>query len=161
MWPAIAILGFVTMQRLSELLIARRNTARLLAMGAREHAPLHYPLIVAAHAGWLSALWWFAPPQPIRWPFIAIFAVLQAARIWVLRTLGPRWTTRIIVTPGARLVAEGPFRFVSHPNYMVVIAEIAVLPLAFGLWWIAFVFTLLNAAVLAIRLREENKALRG
>jgi methyltransferase len=159
LWPAIAILASVTLQRLSELIIARQNTARLLAMGAREYAPGHYPLIVAVHTAWLAALWWFAPGQPIHWPLMTLFALLQLGRIWVLRTLGPRWTTRIIVLPGAPLVTGGPFRFVSHPNYLVVIGEIAVLPLAFGLWQVALIFTALNAAVLAIRIRAENDAL--
>jgi methyltransferase len=153
------ILAFVTLQRLAELVIARRNTARLLARGAYEVAPGHYPLIVAVHTLWLAALWWLAPGKPIVWPLIALFAVLQAGRLWVLATLGERWTTRIILLPGAPLVASGPFRFVSHPNYLVVVGEIAVLPLAFGLWQVALVFTLLNAAVLAIRIRAENSAL--
>ena len=161
MWPEIAILAFVTLQRLSELLIARANTAHLLAQGAREHAPGHYPLIVAVHVGWLAALWWLAPGRPIAWPLIGIFALLQLGRVWTLRTLGERWTTRIIVLPGAPLVTGGPFRFVSHPNYLVVIGEIAILPLAFGLWQVAAIFSLLNAAVLAIRINAENKALHG
>jgi methyltransferase len=160
-WPALAILFFVTLQRLSELVIARQNTAALLAMGAREHAPGHYPLIVAVHAGWLATLFWLAPNQPIHWPLFALFVLLQAGRLWVLRTLGPRWTTRIIVLPNAPLVTGGPFRFVSHPNYLVVIGEIAVLPLVFGLWEVALVFSLLNAMVLAIRIRAENRALAG
>jgi methyltransferase len=153
------ILAFVTLQRLAELVIARRNTARLLARGAYEVAPGHYPLIVAVHTLWLAALWWLAPGKPIVWPLIALFAVLQAGRLWVLATLGERWTTRIIILPGAPLVASGPFRFVSHPNYLVVVGEIAALPLAFGLWQVALVFTLLNAAVLAVRIRAENRAL--
>jgi methyltransferase len=159
MWPAIAIIAFVTLQRLSEMAIAQQNTKRLLAAGAREYAPGHYPLIVAVHAGWLAALWWFAPGRPIDWSLIGLFALLQLGRVWVLRTLGPRWTTRIIVLPGAPLVAGGPFRFVRHPNYLVVIGEIAVLPLAFGLWEIALIFSVLNATVLAIRVRAEEKAL--
>lgn len=159
MWPAIAIIAFVTLQRLSETAIAQQNTKGLLAAGAREHAPGHYPLIVAVHAGWLAALWWFAPGRDIYWPLIALFALLQLGRIWVLRTLGPRWTTRIIVLPGAPLVSGGPFRFVRHPNYLVVIGEIAVLPLAFGLWQIALLFSILNAAVLTIRIRAEERAL--
>lgn len=118
-------------------------------------------MIVAVHAGWLASLWWFAPGQPIDWSLIAMFALLQIGRIWVLRSLGPRWTTRIIVLPGAPLVTGGPFRFVSHPNYLIVIGEIAVLPLAFGLWQLAVLFTVLNAAALTIRIRAENKALRG
>ncbi|HEX8412692.1 MAG TPA: isoprenylcysteine carboxylmethyltransferase family protein [Sphingomicrobium sp.] len=159
LWPAIAILAFVTLQRLSELMIARQNTARLLAMGAREYAPGHYPLIVAVHAGWLAILWWLAPGQPIHWPVMALFVLLQLGRIWVLRTLGPRWTTRIITLPGEPLVTSGPFRFVSHPNYLVVIGEIAILPLAFGLWEVAAIFSILNAIVLAVRIKAEERAL--
>jgi methyltransferase len=159
LWPHIAILAFVTAQRLVELPVARANTARLLAAGGHEIAPGHYPLIVAVHAAWLAALWWFAPGQPISVSLLGLFVVVESARIWVLRTLGPRWTTRIIVVPGERLVARGPYRFVSHPNYVVVAAEIALLPLVFGLWQIAAIFTLLNAAVLAIRISAENRAL--
>ena len=158
-WPAYAILFFVLFQRLSELQIARANTARLMAAGAYEHAPGHYPLIVAVHAGWLATLFWLAPGRDIHWLLFAIFLLLQAGRLWVLRTLGPRWTTRIIVLPDAPLVRHGPYRFVNHPNYLVVAAEIAALPLAFGLWGVALLFSLLNAAVLAIRIRQENRAL--
>jgi methyltransferase len=159
LWPHIAILAFVTAQRLLELPIARANTARLLAAGGHEVAPGHYPLIVAVHAAWLAALWWFAPGQPISLPLLGLFVLVELARAWVLRTLGPRWTTRIIVVPGESLVARGPYRFVSHPNYVVVAAEIALLPLVFGLWQIAAIFTLLNAAVLAVRITAENRAL--
>ena len=161
MWPAIAVLTFVTFQRLSELVLARSNTRALLALGAREYAPGHYPLIVAVHATWLAALFWLAPGQPIHWPFLVLFFLLQLGRVWVIRTLGPRWTTRIIILPGAPMVTGGPFRLVSHPNYLVVIGEIAVLPLAFGLWQVAVVFSVLNAIVLAIRISHENKALAG
>jgi methyltransferase len=155
------ILGLVTLQRLAELVVARRNTRLLLQRGAFEVAPGHYPLIVAVHAGWLAALWWLAPGKTISWLLIALFALLQAGRLWVLATLGQRWTTRIIILPGAPLVTTGPFRLLRHPNYAVVVAEIAVLPLAFGLWQVALLFSLLNAAVLAIRIRTENAALSG
>lgn len=160
-WPAYAILFFVLFQRLSELAIARTNTARLLAAGAYEHAPGHYPLIVAVHAGWLATLFWLAPGRDIQWLLFGLFLLLQAGRLWVLRTLGPRWTTRIIVLPNAPLIDGGPFRFVRHPNYLVVIGEIAVLPLVFGLWQVAVVFSILNAVVLAIRIRAETGALGG
>ncbi len=156
---AVAILALVTLQRLGELWLSNRNTRRLLARGAHEVAPGHYPLIVAVHGLWLAALWWLAPGRGIRAFWLGIFVLLQLARVWVIATLGDRWTTRIITLPGAPLVRSGPYRFVSHPNYLVVIGEIAALPLAFGLWEVALLFTLLNAAVLLIRIRQENRAL--
>ena len=159
MWPSIALLAFVTLQRLVELPIARANTRRLLAEGGYEVGAGHYPLIVALHATWLLTLWWLAPGLAIHLPFLILFALIESGRIWVLRTLGRRWTTRIIVLPGEKLVAAGPYRFVSHPNYLVVIAEIAVLPMVFGLWGVAIIFSLLNAAILTVRIRAENRAL--
>lgn len=158
-WAAIVILSLVTAQRLAELWLSNRNTRRLLDQGAVEVARSHYPLIVAVHVAWLAALWWFAPGQPIVWPLVVLFALLQLARMWVIATLGLRWTTRIIVLPGAPLVRSGPYRFVDHPNYVIVIAEIAVLPLAFGLVGWALFFSLLNAVVMTIRIRAENRAL--
>ena len=159
-WP-YAIMAFVTAQRLAELALDRRNTARLLAAGAREVGARHYPAMVAMHASWLAALWFTVGGRAVDLPLLAIFAVLQLLRVWVLATLGPRWTTRIIVSDAAPLVKKGPFRFLRHPNYMVVSAEIAVLPLVFGLVWIAVVFTLLNAAMLYVRIGTENRALYG
>ena len=156
----IVILALVTLQRLGELWLSNRNTRRLVARGAREHSPGHYPLIVAVHASWLAALWWLAPSRPVDGFWLAMFVLIEVARIWVLASLGPRWTTRIIVLPEAPLVRRGPYRFVNHPNYLVVIAEIAVLPLVFGLWQVALIFTLLNAAILAVRIRAENAAIR-
>ena len=157
---AVVILTLVTLQRLMELVIARRNTRALLARDAYEAAPGHYPLIVAVHVGWLLTLFWLAPGKAISWPLLGIFLLLQLARLWVLASLGVRWTTRIIVLPGAPLVAKGPFRFLRHPNYAIVAAEILVLPLAFGLWQVALIFSGLNAAVLAIRIKAEEKALK-
>jgi methyltransferase len=156
---AIVILALVTVQRLFELWLSSRNTKRLLAKGAREYGAAHYPLIVAVHVLWLAALCWFAPGRPIDGFWLAIFVMLQLARVWVIATLGSRWTTRIIVLPDTRLIVGGPYRFINHPNYVVVVGEIATLPLVFGLWRVAAVFTLLNAAVLALRIRTENRAL--
>jgi methyltransferase len=156
----IVILSLVTLQRLGELWLSRRNTSRLLAKGAREHSPGHYPLIVAVHAGWLIALWLLALERPVDGFWLALFVLIELARIWVLASLGERWTTRIIVLPKTRLVRRGPYRFVDHPNYLVVVAEIAVLPLVFGLWKVALVFSLLNALILKIRISAENAALR-
>ncbi|MGA7711692.1 MAG: isoprenylcysteine carboxylmethyltransferase family protein [Rhizomicrobium sp.] len=158
---SIVLLVFVTAERVAELFLARRNTARLLGRGAREFAPGHYPLIVALHVVWLGGLWLLAWNRPIQWIWFAIFVALQLLRVWVLATLGKRWTTRIIVLPGASLVKSGPYRFLSHPNYTVVIGEIAVLPLVFGLAWFALVFSLLNGIVLFIRIKAENAALAG
>ena len=158
---SILLLAFVTLQRLGELFLARRNTERLKAKGAYEVSPGHYPLIVALHAAWLAGLWALAWNRPLNLPLTAVFLALQALRLWVLASLGERWTTRIIILPGAPLIRRGPYRFIPHPNYAVVCGEILVLPLAFGLWLYALAFTALNAAVLFVRIRAENAALRG
>jgi methyltransferase len=153
------ILAAVTLQRAGELVVSRHNTQRLMARGAVEVASGHYPLIVAVHASWLIALWVFGREQPVNVAFLAGYLMLQGLRVWMLRTLGARWTTRIIVLPGQPLVSAGPYRFLSHPNYAIVVGEIAVLPLTLGLPLLAGVFTVLNAAVLAIRISAENRAL--
>ncbi|HZE53442.1 MAG TPA: isoprenylcysteine carboxylmethyltransferase family protein [Bradyrhizobium sp.] len=161
MTSAEFILGLVTAQRGGELVLSHYNTRALMACGAVEVAPRHYPLMVAVHATWLIALWVFGHDQPINTPALILYLVLQGLRFWVMRTLGPRWTTRIIVPPGQPLVTAGPYRYLAHPNYAVVAGEIAVLPLMLGLPWIAALFTILNAAVLAIRIRAENRALEA
>jgi methyltransferase len=153
------ILGLVTLQRLAELVISRQNTARLRARGAVEVAPAHYPLIVAVHAAWLISLWIFGHDHPVNMFGFFAYLILQCVRFWVMWTLGSRWTTRIIILPGEPLVSAGPYRFLPHPNYAVVAGEIALLPLVFGLPGIAAIFTVLNAVVLAIRIRAENRAL--
>ncbi|HUE78988.1 MAG TPA: isoprenylcysteine carboxylmethyltransferase family protein [Sphingomicrobium sp.] len=160
-WAAIAILAFVTLQRLVELRLANRNTRRLLAEGAVEHSPGHYPFIVGQHIMWLAALWWWAPGRDINLILLALFALLQLGRVWVIATLGSRWTTRIIVQPGAPRLRSGLYRYLDHPNYAIVTAEIAVLPLVFGLVEIAVAFSLLNAIILWVRIRAENKALES
>jgi len=158
---AIGVLAFVTVERVAELFLARCNTERLLKRGAREVAPAHYKLIVALHAVWLGGLWLLAWHRPLRLAWLILFSFVQVLRIWVLATLGERWTTRIIVLPGAPLVKTGPYRFLNHPNYVIVIAEIAILPLVFGLPWYTLAFSILNAIVLSFRMRVENAALRG
>jgi methyltransferase len=159
---AWVIIGLVALQRLAELIYAERNTRALLARGAVEIGRAHYPLIVVLHLAWLVAIViaWPRPP-PIDLLALAVFVVLQGLRVWVLATLGPYWTTRIITLPNAPLVKRGPYRFIRHPNYTVVIGEIAVLPLVFGEWKIAIAFSILNAAVLTVRIREEERALTG
>ena len=160
-WPAYLVLALVTLQRLGELLLAERNTRRLLAKGAHEVGRSHYPFMVAVHAGWLIVLWLLGPGPPIHIIPLIVYLALQVARFWVIATLGERWTTRIIVLPGESLVRHGPYRWIDHPNYLIVVAEIAVLPLVFGLPVVAAFFTALNAIVLWVRIREENLALAG
>jgi methyltransferase len=111
------------------------------------------------HAAWLISLWIFGHDQPLNAVALLLYIALQGLRLWVMWTLGARWTTRIIILPGEPLVAAGPFRFLPHPNYAVVAGEIAILPLALGLPWLAALFTVLNATVLFIRIRAENRAL--
>ena len=159
MTPAVLLLGAVTAERAAELWWDHRNTEALLARGAREFAPRHYPAIVLLHMFWLVSLWLFGWTHPLNTIWLAFFLTLQALRAWILITLKNRWTTRIIVLPGASLVASGPYRFLSHPNYLVVVAEIAVLPLCLGLPWLAAAFTAANAVILGIRVRAENAAL--
>lgn len=156
---SIVILALVTLQRVGELWLARRNTARLMARGAYEVGRDHYPLIVGLHAAWLAGLWLLGWDRPVSILWLAVYLVLQGLRAWTLMTLGERWTTRIIVLPGAPLVTRGPYRFFSHPNYAVVVGEIFVLPMVFGLTELAVVFSLINALVLTLRIRAEGRAL--
>jgi methyltransferase len=153
------LLGLVTTQRAGELVLSHLNTLKLKQRGAFEVSPQHYPLMVAMHAAWLISLWLFGHDRPLNIFALGIYFALQILRVWVMGTLGERWTTRIIVLPGAPLVSGGPYRYLSHPNYAVVAGEIAMLPLVLGLPWLAIVFTMLNAAILFIRIRAENRAL--
>ena len=117
--------------------------------------------MVLLHAAWLLALALLIPIfQAPYWPLIGLYLLLQFGRLWVLGTLGPYWTTRIITLPDRPLIRKGPYRFLRHPNYVIVCAEIAVLPLAFGAFELALVFSLANAAVLGWRIKVEEAALR-
>jgi methyltransferase len=162
MTPLWWVLAAVALLRLFELLYAARNTRRLLARGGIEVGREHYRWFVALHAAWLLAMFVFIPPATMpNLYLLAIFILAQAARVWIIATLGPYWTTRVITLPGAPLVRRGPYAFLRHPNYAIVCIELAVLPLAFAAWQIALVFTLANAALLARRIRVENAALDG
>jgi methyltransferase len=159
-WTAYAIIGLVILQRFGELVLANRNTQRLKKKGAVEIGASHYRFIVLLHMAWLMAVLWLLPaPLVIHWVWIGVFVLLQGARVWVIATLGPYWTTRIISVPGAPLIRTGPYRFLRHPNYVIVAGEILVLPLAFGEILVAVVFSLANAAMLYWRIREEETAL--
>ncbi len=157
-WGA-ALLGYVTVQRLAELWWARQNEARLVAAGGIEYGQSHLALMIAVHVAWLVGLWALAYGRPVGTVYLLFFIILQLVRFWVLLTLGRRWTIRVVIVPGERLIARGPYRFLRHPNYAVVIGEIAVVPLALGLPFYALVFSILNATVLAVRIKEENAAL--
>ncbi len=159
MFESIVLLALVTLQRCGELVWGRMNERRLRGLGAQEVGAPHYPLIVLLHAAWMVALWVYGWNKPLVWPWVALFAVLQLGRVWVLSALGRRWTTRVLVLPGETLVRRGPYRFVSHPNYVVVAWEIFVLPLAFGLGWLSLLFGLANLAALTLRIRVEARAL--
>jgi methyltransferase len=152
----------VALQRLVELVYARRNTAALLARGGREVGQEHYPIIVLLHVAWLITLAaWTAPNPPVNWPLLTAFALLQALRLWVLASIGRYWTTRIITLDEAPLSAKGPYRYLRHPNYVVVALEIPLLALVLALPVPAAIFGILNLILLGVRIRVENAALAG
>ena len=154
------VVGFLVLQRLAELIIARRNHRTLAARGAIEVGQRHYPAFVALHAGWLLAmLGTIDPGTSVSVPLLAVFVLLECGRVWVVATLGRRWTTRVMVLPGAKRIRSGPYRYVNHPNYLIVCGEIAVVPLMFGAWPLAIVASVLNVLVFRTRIRVENKAL--
>ena len=153
------LLAYVTAQRLIELWWAKRNEARLIAAGGVEYGGSHLRAMQLLHAAWLIGLWALAHDHGVQPVLLAVFVVLQIGRFWVLAALGRRWTIRVIAVPGEKLVASGPYRFMRHPNYAIVIGEIAVVPLVLGLPLYALLFSLLNAIVLSIRIPQENAAL--
>ncbi|HUB96614.1 MAG TPA: isoprenylcysteine carboxylmethyltransferase family protein [Stellaceae bacterium] len=160
MSPVGIAVTLVAAQRLGELALSQRNTRALLAQGAIEYGRAHYPLIVAMHVAWLGALLIFVPRETEpSWPWAWVYIALQGVRAWTIVSLRPYWTTRVLTLPQRPLVARGPYRVMRHPNYAVVAAEIAVLPLVFGAWPIAVWFSLANAAVLTWRIRVEDRAL--
>lgn len=163
-WLVLAA-GLVASQRLLELLLARRNERRARARGAVERGGGHYPMIVGLHSLWLVSTLveglLRGPVFPVYWPAaLGLFLLVQPLRYWAILSLGESWNTKVLVVPGAKPVRNGPYRYLNHPNYVVVVVEILAFPLIFGAWLTALVFTLLNAAVLRVRIREENRALR-
>jgi methyltransferase len=155
-----AVLAFVVLQRGGELLLASANKRRLMRLGAVELDREGYRWFVLLHVAWLAALLALVPARtPPSVPLLALFCVLQIGRIWVIASLGRRWTTRLIVLPGAPLVTRGPYRWLRHPNYLIVAGEVAILPLAFAAVAIAVGFSACNAVLLARRIRLEARAL--
>lgn len=158
--PLYALVALLVVQRLAELVLARRNHRALLARGAIEVGERHYRAFLALHAGWLLALPVAIDPRTsVSIPWLFVFGLLQCGRFWVIATLGTRWTTRVMVLPGAMRIRSGPYRFVDHPNYLVVCGEVAVVPLMFGAWTLAVIASALNLLLLRKRLVVENEAL--
>jgi methyltransferase len=160
----VLAVALVAAQRLLELVLARRNERKARARGAVEWGSRHYPFIVALHSLWLASTLvegvLRGPGLPPYWPVpLALFLLVQPLRYWAVFSLGESWNTKILVVPGAKLVRRGPYRYLNHPNYVVVVVEILSFPLVFGAWVTALVFTALNAALLYVRIREENRAL--
>ena len=156
----IIVLGLVALQRLGELVWSRRNERRLREAGAIEIGAEHYPLLVLLHTGWLVTMLVMVPPETVPNPWLlAAYLGVQGLRLWTMASLGRFWTTRILTLPDAPLVRRGPYRWVRHPNYQVVVAEVALLPLAFGAIGIALIFSAANLILLAIRIRAEDAAL--
>jgi methyltransferase len=155
----------VGVQRLLELTLSRRNERRLRARGAVERGGGHYPVIVAIHSLWLVSTLveglLRGPEPPTWWPLpLVAFLLVQPLRYWAILSLGENWNTRVLVVPGGKLVRRGPYRYFPHLNYVVVAVEILTFPLIFGAWVTAIVFSLLNAALLYVRIKTENRALR-
>ncbi|MCS7195511.1 MAG: DUF1295 domain-containing protein [Meiothermus sp.] len=159
-------MGFVALQRLTELWLAERNRRWALARGAKEYGQGHYPLFFALHLGWLMG-WvleglWRGQPSGLWGLWLAVFLLAQGLRYWAIATLGPYWNTRILIVPGGRRIQEGPYRYLRHPNYLAVSLELVALPLIFNAWITALVTSLLNAwLLLRVRIPAEEAALRG
>ncbi len=170
MFSAISFLaiiaGLILIQRLLELRLAHRNRAWALRAGAKEFGANHYPLFIVLHTGWLIG-WlieaWERGPHLSRWwvPWLILFGLAQLLRYWAIASLGRSWNTRILVIPGQPLIRRGPYRYLSHPNYLAVVVELVSVPMIFGAWLTALLVSLLNAALLfGVRIPAENAALR-
>ncbi|MBN8541680.1 MAG: hypothetical protein J0L82_14915 [Deltaproteobacteria bacterium] len=160
--PALGLMAFIISQRLVELWWANRNTKRLVSLGGKEFSPKHYSLIVALHTTWIVAILVLILQNPaveISAMYLTFFAILTAFRAWILVTLGSYFTTKIISLPGAPLRKTGPYKFIKHPNYALVVCEIFVVPMIFGFWQISAIWGLLNIGILAFRIHEEDLAL--
>ncbi|WP_431190343.1 isoprenylcysteine carboxyl methyltransferase family protein [Janibacter cremeus] len=163
--PFVVLVGLVALERLAELVVSRRNAAWSLARGGREYGRGHYPVMVVLHSGFLVAMLVEAfvrrpeVPSVLAWSMLALVAASQALRWWCILTLGPRWNTRVIVVPDLPAVRTGPYRLLAHPNYVAVVVEGIALPMVHAAWITAVTFTVLNAGLLAVRLRVEDAAL--
>jgi methyltransferase len=161
----VVVVALVALERLAELIVSQRNAAWSFARGGHETGQGHYPAMVALHTGFLVAMLVEAlvrrpeVPSALAWSMLALVAVAQALRWWCIATFGPQWNTRVIVVPDLAPVRTGPYRFLAHPNYVAVVVEGIALPLIHACWITAAGFTILNVALLRVRLRVENDAL--
>lgn len=156
--------ALVALQRLLELRYSRKNERQLRTKGAVERGPAHYPFMVAIHALWLLSTFvegiLRGPELPAYWPVpLALFLLAQLLRYWAILSLGENWNVKVLVVPGMKLVRRGPYKYMRHPNYLVVAVEVLTFPLIFGAWVTGLVFSALNAVFLYVRIREENHAL--
>ncbi|HZK94408.1 MAG TPA: isoprenylcysteine carboxylmethyltransferase family protein [Prolixibacteraceae bacterium] len=159
----ILFISFVILLRVGELVLSKSNEKWLLQNGAIEYGKKHYPFIVALHLFFIiSLIIEYSTRQTASFNlfFIILYFLILAFKVWVLLSLGKFWNTKIYHISNLPLVKKGPYRYINHPNYMIVIAEIAVIPLAFHLYFTAIAFTILNAMMLFVRIKEENRALR-
>ena len=160
------LVGLVGLERLAELVVSKRNAAWAFERGGVEEGRGHYPVMVVLHTGFLVAMLveaWLRRPDVaplLAWSMLALVLASQALRWWCIATLGRRWNTRVIIVPGLAPVASGPYRLLPHPNYVAVVVEGVALPLVHEAWLTALVFTVANAALLVVRIRVENAALR-
>jgi methyltransferase len=161
------LVALVGLERLAELVVSTRNAAWSFERGGVESGRGHYPVMVALHSGLLVAMLveaWVRRPDVaplLAWSMLALVLASQALRWWCIATLGRRWNTRVIIVPGLAPVASGPYRLLPHPNYVAVVVEGLALPLVHAAWVTALVFTLANAALLVVRIRVEDAALRS
>jgi methyltransferase len=156
----IVFITFFILQRISELFIAKRNEKWLLKQGAVEYGKAHYPFIVALHTLFIISIiaeYVLRGRPPISWVFLILFLLVLSFKFWALLSLGKYWNTKIYRVPGVNPVKKGPYKFLKHPNYMEVVCEIAIIPLVFHLYYTSVIFTILNAAMLTVRIRAENK----
>ena len=166
-WLYTGLILLVGLERIAELVVSRRNAAWSLQRGGIETGQGHYPAMVALHTGLLVGcvveVWMRRPefPSPWGWLMLALVVAAQGLRWWCIASLGRQWNTRVIVVPGLARVSGGPYRWLRHPNYVAVVVEGLALPLVYGLWITAAAFTVLNAALLAVRIRAEDAALRA
>lgn len=157
--PQLAAL-LVLAQRGLEDLYSARNARRLIQAGAYEAGRSYYPVVATVQLAWLGSVFFLVPPEaPVSYPLLVVYLVLQVVRYWSIAALGPYWTYRIVTMDDAPIVREGPYRFMRHPNYAVLIAETFLLPAAFGAWALAIIMAAIESSVMYYKILLEDEAL--